>query len=131
MLRRCLLSLFAVTLLLMGFTGHSGVQVIDGAAAARIAELHLHGVAGEAEYVRTYHAPAPFVHDHCHGPLPTAENQPNPDRVLAASALAGSMHCATLKQMPAPVASSPSPASHVRHLPPGLSVRPAVPPPQG
>jgi hypothetical protein len=131
MLRRCLLSLFAVALLAVGFTGNAGVQVLDGAAATRIAALHLHGVAGEAEYVRSYGAPAPFVHDHCHKPLPSAGNQPNPDQVLAASALAGSMDCVTLDGMPALSASAPVASAQVRTLPPGLEIRPAVPPPQG
>ncbi|MGD9893520.1 MAG: hypothetical protein AB7R89_24640 [Dehalococcoidia bacterium] len=131
MLRRCLLSLIAAALLAVGFTGNAGVQVLDGAAATRIAVLHLHGVAGEAEYVRAHGVPAPFIHDHCHKPLPSAGNQPSPDQVLAASALAGSMHCVTLDRMPAPSAPTPVASAQARTLPAGLEIRPAVPPPQG
>ena len=131
MLRRCLLSLFAVALLAVGFTGNAGVQVLDGVAANRIAALHLHGVAGEAEYVRTYGAPAPFIHDHCHKPLPSAGSQPSPDQVLAASALAGSVDCVTLDWMAAPTAVAPVASAQARTLTAGLDIRPSVPPPQG
>jgi hypothetical protein len=129
-LRRCLLSLFAVGLLAVGFTGHAGVQVLDGAAATRIAALHLHGVPGEAEYVHKYGVPAPFVHNHCHQPLPSAENQPSPDQVLAASALAGSVDCVSLDWMPEPATVAPVASAQVGARPVGLDIRPAIPPPQ-
>ena len=68
----------ALLLLVVVATGHAGVQVLDQATAARLALLHLHGVPGEAEYVRAFAAPAPFVHPHCPSPVLSGDDQPGP-----------------------------------------------------
>src|SRR5215203_5250291 len=88
-LERLFLTMLVATLLLVGFTGHAGVQVLDQDVAARIARLHLHGVSGEAAYVHSHTAPAPFVTPHCHAPVEPTPSQPSPDQVQAASTLAG------------------------------------------
>jgi hypothetical protein len=128
---RVIMAGVAVMLLTVGFTGRAGVQVLDGATAARLASLHLHGVPGEAEYVRTHGVPAPFVHPHCHKPPSSVEHQPSPDQVLAASALAGSMHCATLDWSPVTADATLLQGTQSAQFPSGLPIRPAVPPPQG
>jgi hypothetical protein len=94
MLQRAGLVAFAIVLLLTGFAGKAGVQVVNEAMAARLFALHPHGVEGEAEYVRATGTPAPFIHPHCHQPLVDRQAQPNPSEVQAASALAGVLHCA-------------------------------------
>jgi hypothetical protein len=92
-LQRIALAGLAIALLLTGFAGRAGVQVVDGAIAARMFALHLHGVPGEAEFVQATGTPAPFVHAHCHAPLSPSVPQPDPDVVQAASTLAGSAVC--------------------------------------
>jgi hypothetical protein len=128
-LERLTLGVLALTLLLMGFTGHLGVQVLDNATAARIFALHLHGVPGEAEYVHTHGAPAPFVAPHCHEPLPSATGEPSPDEVQAA-ALAGATLCTVWSALPI----SPAPGLRLDMdgglTPDALSLLPLVPPPQ-
>lgn len=130
-IQRLLLAALAATLLLVGFTGDAGVQVLEQDLAVRLARLHLHGVAGEAEYVREYAAPAPFIHPHCHGPAPELAAQPSPDEVQAAGALAGLTICTAVMSLPLP----PLPAIAARHgdIAPlgGLTLPPLLPPPRG
>lgn len=129
-LQRLLLLALAVALLLMGFTGNAGVQVLEQDLAARLARLHLHGVAGEAEYVRENAAPAPFVHPHCHGTAPAVAAQPSPDEVQAAAALAGSTACAAPMPAPAPPQSTFAVGEAGFLIPQSHSSRPIAPPPQ-
>ena len=129
-IQRLLLAALAATLLLVGFTGNAGVQVLDHDLAVRIARLHLHGVAGEAEYIRDNAAPAPFIHPHCHGPAPEVAAQPSPDEVQAAAALAGLMTCATVAPLRLPPVSALAKVDAAAVLPAGLSLLPILPPPQ-
>ena len=97
---RSVLVLLVTAQLLVSFSGHAGIQVLDRALTARLAELHLHGVAGEASYVAAYQQPAPFVHTHCHDALFEAGVQPGPDEVVAASALASTAGCPPATALP-------------------------------
>jgi len=110
-------AVLAVALLAVVATGHAGVQVLDQAAAARLAVLHTHGVPGEAEYVRAFGVPAPFVHAHCHAPVVAADVQPGPFEVLSAGALAGAVLC--VPAISAPVAPAP-----MRHGEPAVASQP-------
>ena len=98
-------AVLALALVALVASGRAGVQVLDQAAAARLAVLHLHGVPGEAQYVRSSGVPAPFVHAHCHGPVVSADEQPGPSEVLSAGSLAGAALCAAA--IAAPVAPTP------------------------
>lgn len=130
-LQRAALASLAVLLLMCGFTGRAGVQVVDHATAARIFALHLHGIPGEAQYVETYGLPSPLVHPHCHAPARVPVAQPGPDEVQAAASLAGAVHC----DLAAPMLTTPSLTAAARPalpaLPAGVSLQPPVPPPQG
>jgi hypothetical protein len=119
-----------VALLASGFTGRAGVQVVDGAMAARLFALHLHGVDGEAEYVREFGEAAPFVHPHCHAPLAPVSAQPSPDGVQAASALAGALWCndGAVMHIPPPVVVVDGPIDVV--APPAALVLPPFQPPR-
>lgn len=101
-LQRTALAALALAVLMSGFTGRAGVQVVDGAIAARLFALHLHGIAGEREYVEAHREPAPFVHGHCHAPLEQPAPQPGPYEVQAAASLAGAALCAMSSSAPAP-----------------------------
>jgi len=122
--------MLVATLLLVGFSGHAGVQVLDQDVAARIARLHLHGVSGEAAYVHSHAAPAPFVMPHCHAPIESTPSQPSPDQVQAATTLAGAMLCGSVAPVPAPPESSFAAGSDAAMLPESLGALPASPPPQ-
>lgn len=124
---RVLMVVLAIGILHTSFTGRAGVQVLDHVTAARIAPLHLHGVAGEAAYVHEYHAPAPFVAPHCHADPTVAGNPPGPES--AAAALAGSVLCAAANFQPVAASAALSLHAAVVTAPAGLSMRPPVPPP--
>jgi hypothetical protein len=122
--------LLAVALLGTGFAGRAGVQVLDGAIVARLLPLHLHGVPGEAEYVRTFGVPAPFVHPHCHDAPAGATPGPGPDEVQAAAALAGAVWCAAAAPA-APAAPAALPLADGPFLVlTGISLSPLIRPPR-
>ena len=129
-LHRVALAALACAVLLTGFAGRAGVQVVDRALATRIFATHLHGVLGEAEWVEEYGTPAPFVPTHCHNDVVYRDGQPGPESVQAAQSLAGAAHCADVAVLPAPLpelAGGPMaalPAVQTRFY------RPPVPPPQ-
>ena len=104
--QRMALAALALALLLTGFSGRAGVQVVDRVTLDRLFALHLHGTPGEREYVHTHNAPAPFVHGHCHDAreLPAAET--GPYEVMAAASLAGVAHCAMPGMIPVAPAES-------------------------
>lgn len=129
-IQRALLALLAATLLLTGFTGNAGVQVLDQDLAVRLARLHLHGVAGEAEYVRANAAPAPFIHPHCHGPLPELAAQPSPDEVQAAGALAGLTACTSMAPLPVPPPAALVSLTGTVATPSGHTLSPLLQPPR-
>jgi hypothetical protein len=130
LLQRAGLLAFAIVLLLTGFAGKAGVQVVDGAMAARMFALHLHGVAGEAEYVQATGTPAPFIHPHCHQPLVDRHAQPDPSEVQAASALAGVLHCAESSVLLVTPAAVSMPAGLEADAPASRSLVPLSPPPR-
>jgi hypothetical protein len=120
----------AAALLTMIATGHAGVQVLDQATAARLSLLHLHGVPGESDYVRTFGAPAPFVHPHCHRPAASAADQPGPFEIVSAGSLAGAALCAPVIAAPvAPVLSRLGEAATVS-LPRDATLSPPTEPPR-
>lgn len=127
---RAALLLLAAAVLLTAFTGRAGVQVIDGAMAARLFAFHLHGVPGEREYVAAAGQPAPFVHRHCHGSPEQPAPQAGPFEVLAAAVLAGAIWCAQpahLLAAPAFIQPHPFP---VEHAPEGWHAPPPTQPPR-
>lgn len=129
--RRVTLVMLAAAFLLTGFVGRAGVQVVDGAMAARLFALHLHGVPGEAEFVQSFGMPAPFVHPHCHDAVQQQTPPPSPDEVQAASTLAGSFDCTmTLLFLP-PLPALVALAIDATVTPDGLILAPSSPPPQG
>ncbi len=125
------LVLLAAALLWTSFAGRAGMQVLSEATAARLFSLHQHGVPGERAYVATHGRPAPFVPGHCHAPLSTPDAQPGPDRVMAASALSGSVLCAAgavaVAATPAAVLTAP-PAKTL--APEGRTLLPPILPPR-
>lgn len=129
-LSQVLLGTLAVALLLTGFTGRAGVQVLDRDHAARLFPLHLHDVLGEREYVAQHQGPAPFIAGHCHAAYGHGDPPPSPDDIQAASALAGSAWC-----MSADIAPAAPPAQAVmiaaQAVPDGiLAAAPLLPPPR-
>ncbi len=127
---RAALLLLAAALLVTAFTGRAGVQVIDGAMAARLFAFHLHGIPGEREYVDAVGEPAPFVHRHCHAAPGQHPPQAGPFEVLAAATLAGALWCAdpaTPLLLPDLTRPSALPAERV---PDGWSAPPPTRPPR-
>jgi len=128
---RPVLGLFVAALLLTSFSGHAGVQVLDGALLAKLYHVHQHGVPGERAYIATHGTWEGFVHPHCHRQHQDGrDSQPGPDHVQAAASLASAALCASWQTTPlVPVAaiivSVPSPAPGAVALP-----RPLLPPPQ-
>ena len=109
--------------------GRVGYMAIEEVVAARIFPLHQHGVPGEAEYIRTFGAPAPFIHLHCHpdSEPPRAET---PTQLALGGLLFGPLRCGSDASLPpAPLAV----LAVVEH-PTGTYVErvhaPPVPPPQ-
>jgi hypothetical protein len=127
---RAALLLLAAALLVTAFTGRAGVQVIDGAMAARLFAFHLHGVPGEREYVDTYGEPAPFVHRHCHAPPEQSAPQAGPFEVLAAAALAGAVWCSDPVAQPVLPDTAHPHTLPAEHVPDGWSAPPATRPPR-
>lgn len=127
---RVLLLVLTTALLLTGFSGRAGVQVLDRDHAALLFPLHLHGVPGERAYVERHGAPAPFVAGHCHAPYEHGQPPPSPDEVQSASALAGSVLCIAADLTPVtPPAVGLALSAHV--LPSGAAPSaPLVPPPR-
>lgn len=127
---RAALLLLAAAVLLTAFTGRAGVQVIDGAMAARLFAFHLHGVPGEREYVDAAGQPAPFVHRHCHAPPEQPAPQAGPFEVLAAAALAGAVWCAQPAHPMAVLASVQPHPFPAEHAPEGWHAPPPTQPPR-
>jgi hypothetical protein len=127
---RVALLLLAAALLLTAFTGRAGVQVIDGAMAARLFAFHLHGVPGEREYVDTYGEPAPFVHRHCHAPPDRPAPQAGPFELLAAATLAGALWCSEPANSPALPDTAHPHTLPAERIPDGWSAPPPTKPPR-
>jgi len=127
---RVALLLLVAALLVTAFTGRAGVQVLDGAMAARLFAFHLHGVPGEREYVDTYGVPAPFVHRHCHAPPDQPAPQAGPFEVLAAAALAGALWCAEPTTQPVLPDTAHPHTLPAERIPDGWSAPPPTRPPR-
>ncbi|MGH2586276.1 MAG: hypothetical protein ACRDJE_15285 [Dehalococcoidia bacterium] len=128
--QRILLLLMVALTLAPSLLGRAGFQEIEKAVAARIFPLHQHGVPGEAEYIRRFGQPAPFVHPHCH-PEPDQPPSDTPSQLALGGLLFGPLLCGDDL---APLA-QPSAAfgvDLVRTLPPTETIlTPLTPPPQG
>jgi hypothetical protein len=124
------LAALALALLLTGFSGRAGVQVVDRATADRLFALHLHGVPGEREYVHTHNAPAPFVHGHCHAAREFPAPGPGPYEAQVAASLAGVAHCPAANLTPATPAERPSPAASAPLVPESHVPAPPSEPPR-
>lgn len=128
-LHRAVLLSLVVSLLLTSFTGHAGMQVIDGAFAQTLLRTHRHGVPGEADYIHTHGTWHGFVAEHCHRSTPT-ESQPGPDHVQSAITLAGAVDCATTTPLPAVSGEFFPIDPFALTFGEGVSTRPLAPPPQ-
>lgn len=132
LLQRAVLASLAVMVLLAGFTGRAGVQVVDEAMAQQLFRLHTHDIPGEQLYIQTFGEPAPFVPGHCHDDpnLTASHAQPDSNEVQAAASLAGSILCSAGLILPVlpPARASARPAVSGPAL--AVSVAPASPPPQ-
>ena len=121
----------AASLLLTGFTGHAGVQLLDGALLAKLERIHRHGVPGEAEYIAQHGSWEGYVHGHCHREHRAAGSQPSPDQVQAAASLAGAVVCAQSVAGPFALPTAWHAVSATEAVAPtGPSSPPLVPPPR-
>jgi len=128
--QRILLLLMVALTLAPSLLGRAGFQEIEKAVAARIFPLHQHGVAGEADYIRRFGQPAPFVHPHCH-PEPDQPRSDTPSQLALGGLLFGSLLCSD-DAVPLSQPSAVFGAELVRTLrPAGTILTPLTPPPQG
>jgi hypothetical protein len=115
---------FAPTLL-----GRAGFLLVDAAFAERFFPYHLHGIEGEADYVREHGRPAPFVHPHCH-PEPGPPAEQTPAEMTAAGVVHGPVLCAGHLTVPAaPVNTAAAPATQPAR-PLEVARAPLPPPPK-
>lgn len=130
--QRAALASLAVMVLLAGFTGRAGVQVVDEAMARQLFRLHTHDIPGEQLYIQTYGEPAPFVPAHCHDdpafvPAPV---QPSPDEVQTAASLAGSILCSVGVVLPVIPPTFHGLQANIGSAPLAVYLLPASPPPR-
>src|SRR5215211_7802796 len=90
---RLLIAVLAGAMLLTGFTGHAGQQLLDQALLAKLVRTHYHGVPGEAAYIAQHGTWEGSVHSHCHPPQEHGASHIGPDEVQGPSSLAGAAAC--------------------------------------
>lgn len=121
--------MMTVLTLAPSLVGRAGFQMVEQGAAARMLRLHQHGVPGEAEYIRHFRAPAPFVHNHCHRPATDAEQQ-TPAQLAAGALLFSPVLCGDQLALPITPAAHTWTADVEARLPAATTVTPWTPPPR-
>lgn len=129
LIRATLLALVAL-LLTPPLLGRAGHQLVEEAMAARIFPVHLHGVAGEAEYIARYGTWQGLIHDHCHDTEARADQQYTPAQISAAAIVIGPALCGDVAVVPAPDAPLLVTATTRFGLPHAQSTTPDTPPPK-
>ncbi len=100
LLQHALLIAVAYALLLTGFMGHLGVQVVDRALAEHVFTLSPNGSLFAREYAAAYGRPAPIVQARCQSAPYQPPLHAGPDQISAAGSLAGAAICVTWGDAP-------------------------------
>lgn len=129
LVRAALLALVALVLA-PPMLGRAGYQLVEEAMAARIFPVHLHGVAGETDYIARYGTWQGFVHDHCHDTEARAGQQYTPAQMSAAAVVIGPALCGDVASLPLPVAPVLVVAASHADPPAAQSPTPDTPPPE-